>query len=64
MKLPAVNCRVSNVKDPSLNGRGPTRPRRVKGRVTEHLITPRFTLLNKDGEEFVTYLFYEYLFSL
>ena len=38
-----------------------------KGEGDQTFYHPHFTLLNKDGEEFVTYLFiyiYEYLFSL
>ena len=35
-----------------------------KGEGEQTFYHPHFTLLNKDGEEFLTYLFYEYLFSL
>jgi len=35
-----------------------------KGEGEQTFYHPHFTLLNKDAEEFVTYLFYEYLFSL
>ena len=35
-----------------------------KGEGDKTFYHPHSTLLNKGGEEFVTYLFYEYLFSL
>ena len=47
-----------------MGGDKPARLQAGKGEADQTFYHPHFTLLNKDGEEFVTYLFYEYLFSL